>query len=83
MEEKVLEAEEQGKEIIRLKTIIEGQKKQLMFQEPIHNGQSADKFFTERIDDLVKIEEIILSAEENEQHIDMNELSQIIHRLDN
>ena len=26
---------------------------------------------------------MILAAEENEEHIDMNELSQIIHRLDN
>lgn len=37
--------------------------------------QSADKFFTERIDDLVKIEEIILAAEENEEQIDVNELT--------
>ena len=32
---------------------------------------------------MVRIEEMILAAEENEEHIDLNELSQIIHRLDN
>lgn len=78
----MLEAEEKGKEIIRLKTIIYGQEKQLHFQEPVHNGQSADKFFTERIDDFVRIEEMLLSAEENEEQIDYNELAQIIQRLD-
>ena len=58
-----------------MKTIIENQRKQLTFQEPVHNGKSADKFFTERIDDLVRIEEMIVAAEENEEQIDMDELT--------
>ena len=35
----------------------------------------------ERIDDLVRLEEMILQAEEGENEIDMNELGLIMQRL--
>ena len=82
LEEKVIEAEKLSKDYIRLKTIVEQQKKQIQFQDPVYQGKSADTFFTERIDDFVKIEDMILSADENQEELDIQELIQIIQRLD-
>ncbi len=76
-----MESEAQQKEIIRLKTIVEGQKKLLDFQEPVYQGDSADQFFMERIDDLVQIEEMIQSSEEKREAIDQEEMAKIILRL--
>lgn len=76
-----MESEAQQKEIIRLKTIVEGQKKLLDFQEPVYQGDSADQFFMERIDDLVQIEEMIQSSEEKREPIDQEEMAKIILRL--
>ena len=53
----------------------------LRFQEPVQRGDSADQFFMERIDDLVRIEEMIINADENRDAVDSQECQQLIQRL--
>jgi hypothetical protein len=69
LEENVLEKQMLEKEILRLKTVNSSLKKQMSFQEPVIGNDSADKFFVDRIDDLVKIEEIIVQSENDGEEI--------------
>ena len=60
---------------------MEGQRKLLETRGVVYQSQSSDQFFMERIDDLVRVEEMIVQGEEDEDAMDLEELSTIISRL--
>ena len=61
--------------------MVEGQRKLLETRGVVYNNNSTDQFFMERIDDLVRVEEMIVQGEEDGEELDIEELSTIISRL--